>query len=725
MALRFFTLRVKLALVSVLLLAIPLIGFWYASQMQSYLMSAQEQALGLTARAIATILNERQDLFESNILQSFDEQKEIHAYQINTKITLDGLTDDWKEILDQAKYYGFDRVLENYGIYEEETLNFKHIIGRRDNYYYALFIVNDDNTVFRDPGYPGLNRSDHLQIALQGQYEGQHDLYFLSPYRSSQVNGHLMRKDPLNFVPEKYEPDILGYWRKTMDGYTIEVRMPAALVKNGRISFAIADVDDPATRKLNTVVGTSGTRQSTDLGFLLVRSPTLESIIGALQSPSARIRIIDSRFRQRASVGQYYGEPDQFRIKEKRNFSLKSLLKPVYAFFSDRFKEEHSQDPEYLSQIEDQDLKRAIRDGQPFILRRSVADSNAEILAAGEPIRYDNKVMGTVLVEQATNNILTEKNRIIERTINITLIVFLLGGIVLIAFASRLSSRIRQLAIQTEETIGPDGRIRDSFKASRAPDELGDLSRRFAAMLARLKEYNAYQEKMADNLEHEIRTPIAGISASLANLEKKITAADLEVVSHLAGIKENVKRIESMMTGIREATLLDDALKLDEQTDFDLKDALIIWVRDGYRQTFPENSFVVKFPEEPVPVCGDPNRIRQMLDKLIENSVDFSQTANPISIELSRENELARISIINEGPKLPRELQGQIFDSMVSIREKSDKKSHLGLGLYVARRIAEFHGGNIRARNREDGIDGVILTVFLPLQKNRHERLAL
>ena len=716
MALRFFTLRVKLALVSILLLAIPLIGFWYASQMQSYFLFAQEQALSLTARAVATILNERQDLFESNILQSFDEEKEIHAYQLNTKIILDGLTDDWADVLGQAKYYGLDNVLENYGIYEDATLNFRHIIGKRDNYYYALFMVTDDSFVFRAPDYPGLNRSDHLQIAVQGQYEGQHDLYFLSPYRSSQVNGHLMRKDPLNFVPAQYEPDILGYWRKTLEGYTIEVRLPVALVKNNRISFAIADVDDPETRNLNTVVGTSGTRQSTDLGFLLVRSPTLERIIGALHSPSARIRIIDSRLRQRASVGQYYGEPDQFRIEQKSRFSLKRLLKPVYAFFANRFKEEHSQDFEYLSPIEDQDMKKAIRDGQPFILRHSLADSDAEILAAGEPIRYGRKVMGTVLVEQATNNILTEKNRIIEKTINITLIVFLFGGIVLIAFASRLSSRIRHLAVQAEEAIGPDGRIRDNFKVSRVQDELGELSRRFAGMLNRLKEYNSYQEKMADNLEHEIRTPIAGISASLANLEKKIGAAAPDVGNHLSGIRENVKRIEAMMAGIREATLLDDALRLDEQTLFDLKEALLVWVRNCYQQTFPKNSFVVKFPEEPMPICGDPNRIRQMLDKLIENSVDFSAARKPITIELNKENQQAWISIMNEGPELPKELQEQIFDSMVSIRKKSDKRSHLGLGLYVARRIAEFHGGGIEAKNRTDGIRGVVFTVFLPLK---------
>jgi len=52
---------------------------------------------------------------------------------------------------------------------------------------------------------------------------------------------------------------------------------------------------------------------------------------------------------------------------------------------------------------------------------------------------------------------------------------------------------------------------------------------------------------------------------------------------------------------------------------------------------------------------------------------------------------------------------------MVSIRKKLETKSHLGLGLYVAKTIAEFHGGNIQAKNRKDGKSGVIFTILLPL----------
>ena len=718
MGFRFFSLRIKLALVSVLLLTIPLIGFWYAAQLQDSLLFAQEQALKLTAKAVATILNERKDFFDSNILQSYDPQKEIHTHSINNRIVRDGLTDDWNDLLDQAKYYGIDDALVYDGIYEDDTLNFKHIIGEREDYYYMLFMVNDDRVVLRRPGYVSLHKSDHLRIAVQGEDEGQHDLYLLSPYASGEVNGHLMPKDPRNFVPEKTELRIHGYWRKTPSGYNIELRLPVAMVKKGRISFAIADVDDPILKNIKAVVGTSSMRQSSDLGFLLPRSPELENILAGLSKSSARISIIDSRFRQRVSVGHYKdGESNKLSVNSEKTSFWKSLLKPIYAFFSERVQKERSQVPKDFSAINDTELINKIKKGREFTTRRPLKDSDAEILFAWEPITYGDEIIGTVLVEQATNDILTEKNKIVEGTIDITLIIFVLGGIVLFAFASRLSGRIRKLAAQTETAIGPDGKIRDNFKASNIQDELGDLSRWFARILKRLKEYNTYQEKMADNLEHEIRTPIAGISASLANLEKKIAPDDIEVQNHFSGMKENIIRIESMMTSIREATLLKDALKLDEQTGFDLKEALLVWVRDGYKQTFTENSFVWRFPEESIPFYGDPIRIRQMLDKLIENAVDFSAVDSPVIVELSTENKQARISIINEGPELPHELQEQVFDSMVSIRKKSDKKSHLGLGLYVARQIVEFHGGSIQTMNRVGGLSGVAFMITLPLSE--------
>ena len=96
------------------------------------------------------------------------------------------------------------------------------------------------------------------------------------------------------------------------------------------------------------------------------------------------------------------------------------------------------------------------------------------------------------------------------------------------------------------------------------------------------------------------------------------------------------------------------------------------------------------------------------------NAVDFSPAESPIEISLAGAGDSAELSVANKGLLLPAELQGRLFNSMVSARKEGAAAApHLGLGLYIARLIAEFHRGTIRAENLPDG-DGVRLILTLP-----------
>ena len=75
---------------------------------------------------------------------------------------------------------------------------------------------------------------------------------------------------------------------------------------------------------------------------------------------------------------------------------------------------------------------------------------------------------------------------------------------------------------------------------------------------------------------------------------------------------------------------------------------------------------------------------------------------------------MARVSVQNQGPPLPDEMRGTLFESMVSVRNERGAGPHLGLGLCVARLIAEFHGGSVRADNLPAG-DGVIVSATFRL----------
>jgi two-component system, OmpR family, sensor histidine kinase ChvG len=113
-----------------------------------------------------------------------------------------------------------------------------------------------------------------------------------------------------------------------------------------------------------------------------------------------------------------------------------------------------------------------------------------------------------------------------------------------------------------------------------------------------------------------------------------------------------------------------------------------------------------------VQMTGAPDLILQMLDKLVDNAVDFSPDGATISVVLRVDPTQAEISVANPGPPLPAEASTRLFESLWQSRVESDKRPHFGLGLYIVRLIAEFHGGSAQAANLPDNA-GAIFSVKL------------
>jgi len=136
---------------------------------------------------------------------------------------------------------------------------------------------------------------------------------------------------------------------------------------------------------------------------------------------------------------------------------------------------------------------------------------------------------------------------------------------------------------------------------------------------------------------------------------------------------------------------------------------------NGYRLAYAGIRFEFEAPARVLRMYGAPDLIAQMLDKLVANAVDFAMPDSPIRLELANGQALVWLRVINDGPLLPEAMQGRLFESMVSIRPRQpSSEPHLGLGLYIVRLIAEFHGGAVAAENRPGG-RGVVFGVSLPL----------
>ena len=137
----------------------------------------------------------------------------------------------------------------------------------------------------------------------------------------------------------------------------------------------------------------------------------------------------------------------------------------------------------------------------------------------------------------------------------------------------------------------------------------------------------------------------------------------------------------------------------------------------GYRSAFPQHRFDLVLPAGPVELVGAPDLVAQLLDKLADNAREFSAPGTPIGIEVTVEWDWARLSVSNFGPPLPDAMASQLFESMVSVRpvaagEPPRSEPHLGLGLFIVRLIAEYHGGRAaghavrRSATSRDRLDG-------------------
>ena len=343
------------------------------------------------------------------------------------------------------------------------------------------------------------------------------------------------------------------------------------------------------------------------------------------------------------------------------------------------------------------------------------------MISAAHPIWNGDEVAGAVVVEESTNPILSVRSQALERLLVLTLAAFAVAAAVLIWFATRISTRIRRLRDEAETAIDAHGRLAHPHSrlltAQNAGDEIGDLSRSFSAMLAKLSQHHAYLESLASRLSHELRTPIAVVRSSLENL--KLAPADARV--YIERAEEGLRRLGTILTKMSEATRLEQGLASFERERFDLA-AVVSGCVEGYRLAYPHQAFDRALPQKKTWVQGSPDLAAQLLDKFVANAVDFAaagKRSEPVRISLSAANGMLELGVENKGPPLPEEMRGKLFESMVSVRgerrgEGTSAEPHLGLGLYIARLIAEFHGGDIRARNLASGEGVAVSATFRP-----------
>jgi two-component system sensor histidine kinase ChvG len=709
-------LRTKIILLSSSLLILPWFGYQYLQEMENFLRQGQEQTLIGTTQAVATALHERPELFnaQASFVNELDAGKDLYAYQLEQAINIDGLLNDWQGGQQQSLFYGQKQVRFQTDKNTKNPISFTHQLGKRNGYLYAYLQVIDKKPVFRDIHAPRLDQNDHLIIALSSP-QGLLQRYIVSVYKSGWFNAYLMPGLGADIKQLPREKRIQGFWKLSASGYTIELRLPLDMLGN-KLGFALHNVSNPNTHRVDNIISTSNTDDLAELGTVLVPSPEIKRILKGMSHTKSKIWVVDRHQRVIAESGdilQADGAWASLQAPPESQWSrwLSKLLTPLYALILSPPDGAFIDDLKDATRLNSQFIEQALT-GQLQSSWRVSKDKKAMILSAAYPVLVGNQVMGVVVAEETTNGILALRNKAFEKLFNMLISIIFIGVLVLFIFASNIARRIRTLRNQADNAIDSQGRISTPFSASCSTDEIGDLSRGLAEMVNRLGQYHHYLEQLAPRLSHELHTPVAIVRSSLENLA--LLPQNEDNKKYIKRSQQGIKRLNRILTSMSEATRIEQSLQHAEQQQVIFND-LVNGCVQGYQMTYPAFQFQLSQPQQTLQIVADPDFIVQLFDKLITNAMEFSDTENAIEITLKKEGGFACLLVSNRGPLLPDNMTDQLLNSMVSVRtKKSQDKTHLGLGLFIVKMIAEFHRGEIIIKNRADGL-GVEVLLRLPV----------
>jgi two-component system sensor histidine kinase ChvG len=694
------SLRVPLVLLSLLTLLLPWAGCEYARQMETVLRKGQEDSLLTTARILGTVIGGDTTLIEQSFQAQSKNPSTLFAAQLLTSPLLDGFPDEWPQPtrpLPSEYSETANGASSNSSSNNSKSTTPPLRLGIYGSAIYAFVHVADKQVVYeipRDEEQPQLPMDRVLLVSRD--LTGIERAWSISAVAPGPVIVRSAAPQSPWHTGETLDDDIYGRWRATRDGFDIEIRIPQRLLG---ASVALVPLDNSLTEAPQIA-----------MHALHTASDALREKLQGYAPAGVRISVVDSQgwlLARAGSLVQSAETPNEdspyiyrwMLSHEEQTAPAYGLPYGMWGPPIDAARQGKSSAMWFDAGAGE---PTTIRAAVP-IMAQSVVDSNAMSL------------IGVVAVEQAADQLERERYAALADLLQFSFLATFLAVLATLGFAAWLLRRIRRLSIAATNALTPEGRIEQRLPETQARDELGDLARNFASLLHRINEYASYLQTLGSKLSHEFRTPLAIVSSSLDNLAADNAADDLASKASrkqfVDRARDGTLRLQSILSAMTEATRVEQSIEQAEQVEFDLRD-LLRSAGTAYQQTFSTHRIETVLPESVCPMRGAPELIAQLLDKLIDNAVDFCPKQGLIRMELGIETKQYRLIVSNEGPLLAPDAESKIFDMLVSNRAATSAKPHLGLGLYIVQLIARFHRGAVQARNLPDAT-GVVFEITL------------
>jgi two-component system OmpR family sensor kinase len=277
------------------------------------------------------------------------------------------------------------------------------------------------------------------------------------------------------------------------------------------------------------------------------------------------------------------------------------------------------------------------------------------------------------------------------------------------------SRRIRDLRSAFEAAAAGNLAPRFAGRGGEGGDELSELGRDFDRMSGRLAGLMAGQRRLLHDVSHELRAPLARLQAAvgLAHQQPEKIAASLQRIE-----RESV-RMDKLIGELLTLSRLEAVgpVALAEQVDIDELVAEI--VADARYESRNGGLAISLAGAARAPVFGAADLLWRAIENIVRNAIKYGAEGGVVDVTLAADASTVSIEVSDRGPGVAVEHLAHIFEPFFRA-DGARQGSGYGLGLAIAHRIVQVHGGRIGARLRDGG--GLTVTVDLPIDRHRAGR---
>jgi two-component system sensor histidine kinase ChvG len=333
-------------------------------------------------------------------------------------------------------------------------------------------------------------------------------------------------------------------------------------------------------------------------------------------------------------------------------------------------------------------------------------------------------VQGAVVLSQSTYRILESLYALRVQVGGVFLAGLLAAAILTAALSLFIVRPIKSLARQARLAVAGGAPAAAQRWSPAGPcAELIDLRSALAEYSARLAERTGWAERFAQDAAHELRNPIGAVSAaaeySMEGLARGMGAEELQ--GRLSAISEEARRMDRILRGLRRLSRL-DAPSQDAEPSRAAE--LLENLAERLRSTQAALIELKLGPGSREALAAvDPERFVLAAETILDNAISFSPAGEPVLAELETDADRLTLRISDRGPGIPPGHVERVFERFFSYRPgQAGAEKHAGLGLSIAKAVAEAAGGDISASNRPGG--GACFNLSFPRAKPPRRNLA-